>query len=153
MTVDLAPVISALEDAGVAVAAVGLSVLLVCVVISIYMNLQLIFGFGSSSQAETNFHWDQREGESYDDFVSRNEAMDAGSVADDRQNQASVVSGAASEDYWYESLQAEYEADRLAHGIGVNEGSVDRWDDYFRDGMPGESYSEYLGRTDGPGVR
>jgi len=51
MAIDVAPVISALEDAGVAVAAVGLAVLMVCVAISLFVNLKLIFGFGSGSSS------------------------------------------------------------------------------------------------------
>lgn len=71
MAIDVAPVISALTDAGVAVAAVGGAVLLVVVSIKAFRYLGLAIDPGVS-----NFHWDQREGESYEEFVSRNEAQD-----------------------------------------------------------------------------
>lgn len=48
MVVDTGPVVSALVDAGVAVAAVGLAVLLVAMVVSIFRNLKLVLGVSSS---------------------------------------------------------------------------------------------------------
>ena len=60
MVVDTGPVLAALGAAGVAVASVGLSVLLVAVTVGIYRNLRFIFS--SDYRAD----WYRREAEEQD---------------------------------------------------------------------------------------
>lgn len=70
MVFDVSAVVSTLTSVSVASLAIGAAVAGLCIFLRAWHWLD-------GSAGGSTLHWDQREGESYEEFVSRNRAQDA----------------------------------------------------------------------------